>query len=123
MGAAQKIIVIEEVVEKEAVKTLNARLIEEELGGLLYMGQFSCEKRAYNSGQWPEQRSQQPIFCPDICAKSESNPKCLSKYLDKTNPKKRVFATKPVSRQKRVFVQLQLGHVLIGMIPATPYFA
>ena len=63
MGAAQKI--IEEVVEKEAVredssiivmdvKTLNARLIEEELGGLLYMGQFSCEKRAYNSGQWPE---------------------------------------------------------------------
>ena len=59
MGAAQKI--IEEVVEKEAVKedssiivmdvkTLNARLIEEELGGLLYMGQFSCEKRAYNSG-------------------------------------------------------------------------
>ena len=63
MGAAQKI--IEEVVEKEAVKedssiivmdvkTLNARLIEEELGGLLYMGQFSCEKRAYNTGQWPE---------------------------------------------------------------------
>ena len=63
MGAAQKI--IEEVVEKEAVKedssiivmdvkTLNARLIEEELGGLLYMGQFSCEKIAYNSGQWPE---------------------------------------------------------------------
>jgi len=69
------------------------------------------------------QRSQQPIFCPDICAKSESNPKCLSKYLDKTNPKKRVFATQPVSRQKRVFVQLQPGHVIIGMIPATPYFA
>ena len=68
MGAAQKI--IEEVVGEEEekvvkedssrktikvmdshVKTLNARLIEEELGGLLFTGQFSCENRAYNSSQ------------------------------------------------------------------------
>ena len=33
---------------------------------------------------------------------------------------KRVFSTKPFSWQKRVFVELQLGHVIIGMIPATP---
>ena len=42
------------------------------------------------------------FFCPNICAKSESKPKCLNKSLDKTSPKKRVFAT------KSVFVQLQL---------------
>ena len=35
------------------VKNLNTRQIEEELGGLLFTGQFSCEKRAYNSGPWP----------------------------------------------------------------------
>ena len=35
------------------VKSLNTRLIEEELGGLLFRGQFSCERRAYNSGEWP----------------------------------------------------------------------
>ena len=34
------------------VNTLNARMIEEELGGLLFTGQ--CEKRAFNLGQWPE---------------------------------------------------------------------
>ena len=45
------------------------------------------------------QRPQPPIFCADICAKSESNPKCLSKSLDKTKPKKRVFVTKRDSRQ------------------------
>ena len=31
-----------------------------------------------------------------------------------------VFSTKPFSRQKRVLVELQLGHVIIGMTPATP---
>ena len=79
-----------------------------------------------------DQRCQPPIFSPDICAKSESNPKCLRKSLHQTNPKRRVFAikpalrqkrvfsTKPFSWQKRVFVKLQLGHVIIGMIPATP---
>ena len=35
------------------VKNLNTRQIEEELGGLLFTGQFSCETRAYNSGPWP----------------------------------------------------------------------
>ena len=35
------------------VKNLNTRQIEEELGGLLFTGQFSCEKRAYNSVPWP----------------------------------------------------------------------
>ena len=35
------------------VKNLNTRQIEEELGGLLFTGQFSCERRAYNSGPWP----------------------------------------------------------------------
>ena len=35
------------------VKNLNALLIEEELGGLLFTGQFSCDRRAYNSGEWP----------------------------------------------------------------------
>ena len=71
MGAADKI--IEELEEEEEavkdviivmdshvkiivmdshVNTLNARMIEEELGGLLFTGQ--CEKRSYNSGQWPE---------------------------------------------------------------------
>ena len=35
------------------VKSLNTRLSEEELGGLLFRGQFSCERRAYNSGEWP----------------------------------------------------------------------
>ena len=74
---------------------------------------------------------QPPTCSPDICAKSESNPKCLHKSLHQTNPKrcliakpvlqqKRIFSTKPFSRQKRVFVKLQLGHVIIGMIPATP---
>ena len=33
------------------------------------------------------QRPQPPIFCSDVCAKSESNPKCLCKSLDKTNAK------------------------------------
>ena len=46
-----------------------------------------------------DQRPQPPVFCADICAKSESNPKCLSKSLDKTKPKKRVFVTKCDSRQ------------------------
>ena len=79
----------------------------------------------------PPQCCQPPIFSPDICAKSESNPKCLRKSLHQTNPKRRVFAMKPVLRQKRVFstkpfwwqkrifVELQPGHVIIGMIPAT----
>ena len=79
-----------------------------------------------------KQCCQSPIFSADICAKSESNPECLRKSLHQTNPKRRVFATKPVLRQKRVFstkpflrqnheiVKLQLGHVIIGMIPATP---
>ena len=57
---------------------------------------------------------QPPIFSPDICTKSRSNPKCLHKSLHQTNPKRRVFAT------KRALVELQLGHVIIGMIPATP---
>ena len=35
------------------VKNFNTRQIEEELGGLLFTGQFSCETRAYNSGPWP----------------------------------------------------------------------
>ena len=35
------------------VKNLNTWQIEEELGGLLFTGQFSCERRAYNSGPWP----------------------------------------------------------------------
>ena len=67
-----------------------------------------------------DQSCQPPIFSPDICAKSESNPKCLRKSLHQMNPKRRVFATKPVLRQKRGLVELQLGHVIIGMIPATP---
>ena len=86
----------------------------------------------WNYLQSSTQCCQPPIFSPDICAKSETNPKCLRKSLHQTNPKRRVFATKPVlrqkrvfstkpfSRQKRVFVELQLGHVIIGMIPATP---
>ena len=32
------------------VKNLNPLMIEEEL---LFTGQFSCERRAYNSGEWP----------------------------------------------------------------------
>ena len=36
---------------------------------------------------YSNQSSQPPIFCPDICAKSESNPKCLRKSLHKANPK------------------------------------
>ena len=87
--------------------------------------------RTLGSKHWV-QRCQPPIFSPDICAKSESNPKCLRKSLHQTNPNRRVFAMKPVLRQKRVFstkpfswqkrvfVKLQLGHVIIGMIPATP---
>ena len=71
--------------------------------------------------QYGNQRCQPPIFSPIICAKSQSNPKCLRKNLHQTNPKRRVFATKPVLRRKRVFVKLQLGHVIIGMIPATPF--
>ena len=63
---------------------------------------------------------QPPIFSPDICAKSESNPKYLRKSLHQINPKWCVFATKPVLRQKRGLVELQLGHLIIGMIPATP---
>ena len=35
------------------VKNLNTRQIEEELGGLLFTGQFFCETRACNSGPWP----------------------------------------------------------------------
>ena len=35
-------------------------------------------------------------------------------------PKKALIHTKPVLRQKRGLVELQLGHVIIGMIPATP---
>ena len=81
--------------------------------------------------QYGNQRCQPPIFSPIICAKSQSNPKCLRKNLHQTNPKRRVFAMKPVLRQKRVFstkpfswqkrvfVELQPGHVIIGMIPAT----
>ena len=50
-----------------------------------------------------KQRCQPPIFSPDICAKSESNPKCLRKSLHQKKPKRHVFATQPVLRQKRVF--------------------
>ena len=46
---------------------------------------------------------QPPIFSPDICTKSESNPKCLRKSLHQTDPKRRVIASKPVLRQKHVF--------------------
>ena len=52
------------------------------------------------------QRPQPPVFSSDICAKSESNPKCLSKSLDKTNPNKCVITTKRDSRQKCALFQL-----------------
>ena len=54
----------------------------------------------------PKQRPQPLVFCSDICTKSESNPKCLSKSLDKTNPNKCVIATKRNWRQKCAFFQL-----------------
>ena len=50
------------------------------------------------------QRPQQSFFGSDIWVKSESNLIYLSKIWVKTQPKKRVFATYPVSRQKCVFV-------------------
>ena len=61
------------------------------------------KKKAPNRAYYTKQCCQPPIFSPDICAKSESNPKCLRKSLHQTNPKRRVFAMKPVLRQKRVF--------------------
>ena len=51
---------------------------------------------------------QPPIFSPDICAKSESNPKCLRKSLHQTNPKRRVIAMKPVLWQRHVLVRSEL---------------
>ena len=76
------------------------------------------------------QRPQPPIFCSDICAKSESNPKCLSKSLDKKPQKARIRDKNPICNKARVFVQLQLGfvqlqfgQVTILKIPATTYFA
>ena len=63
---------------------------------------------------------QPPIFGADICAKAESNPECLRKSLHQTNPILWIlFSTKPFLRQNHEIVKLQLGHVIIGMIPAT----
>ena len=67
-----------------------------------------------------KQCCQPPIFSADICAKSESNPECLRKSLHQTNPILWIlFSTKPFLRQNHEIVKLQLGHVIIGMIPAT----
>ena len=72
-----------------------------------------------------DQRCQPPIFSPDICAKSESNPKCLRKSRHQTNPKKaRIcnqtrFATKAQIGRIAAWT-MSNGHVIIGMIPATP---
>ena len=78
----------------------------------------------------PKQCCQLPIFSPDICTKSESNPKCLSKSLDKKPQKARIRDKNPICNKARVFVQLQLGfvqlqfgQVTILKIPATTYFA
>ena len=34
------------------VKVIKAKVIEEEIGGRLYTGQFNCDLRVYNSGPW-----------------------------------------------------------------------
>ena len=38
------------------IKTIKTRVLEEELGGQLFTGQFCWERRAYNSGEWPGAR-------------------------------------------------------------------
>ena len=58
----------------------------------------------------PWQRLYPSFFGPDIWVKSESNLIYLSKIWVKTRPKKRVFATYPVSRQKCVFGLVWFGH-------------
>ena len=35
------------------VKVIKAKVIEEEIGGHLFTGQFNCDLRVYNSGPWP----------------------------------------------------------------------
>ena len=70
-----------------------------------------------------DQRPQLPVLCSDICTKSESNPKCLSKSLDKKPQKARIRDKNPICDKARVFVQLQFGQVTILKIPATTYFA
>ena len=57
------------------------------------------------SGAWSAN-----FFYSDIWVKSESNLDCLSKIWVQTRPKKRVFRTLSVSRQKRVFVTFEPGH-------------
>ena len=60
-------------------------------------------------------------FLVQICAKSESNPKCLHKSLHQTNQKgaylqRYQFCDKSAYSQQKpfcVFVKLQLGHVII----------
>ena len=56
-----------------------------------------------------KQGLERPIVCSYIWVKSESNLNYLSKIWVQTRPKKRVFATLSVTRQKRVFVPLEHG--------------
>ena len=48
------------------------------------------------------QRCQPPIFGTDICAKSESNPKCLRKSLHKTNSKSAYLRQNAIHDKTRV---------------------
>ena len=57
-----------------------------------------------------DQRPYPSFFGSYIWVKSESNLIYLSKIWVKTRPKKRVFATYPVSRQKCVFGLVWFGH-------------
>ena len=55
--------------------------------------------------------------CVKVCTKQTQKGVYLQRnpFRDKSE-----YSTKPFSRQNRLFVKLQLGHVMIGMIPAAP---
>ena len=70
---------------------------------------FHAQEYPALSPRHHQQRSQQPIFCEDICTKSAENPQCLSqkqtqKACIHNKPRfttKHENVTYPVSRQKR----------------------
>ena len=86
----------------------------------LVNGAYQQKNQWTNEKLSPMQCCQPPIFSPDICSKSESNPKCLRKSLHQINPKGAYLQPNPFCDKRRGLVELQLGHVIIGMIPATP---
>ena len=65
---------------------------------------------SYTTKSGSSQRPYPSFFGSDIWVKSEPNLIYLSKIWVKTRPKKRVFATYPVSRQKCVFGLVWFGH-------------